>query len=156
LTISSAILIPYTFGSFISRVVGRRAAATEPISSRHCDHFLQGPLSPLLARDFVVGARRPPNGLMNAVRSRPRASAGDRLALQRIRMPPSLVPIVRVSDGASHAKWPKAKHECAPTQTGSVICRPLKAVDIKCRPARAHTPPRRAKKLRAVSGARPH
>ena len=57
LTISSAILIPYTFGSSISRVVGGRHRATEPISSRHCDHFLRGPLSPLLNRDFGVGKR---------------------------------------------------------------------------------------------------
>ena len=30
----------------------------------------------------------------------------------------------------------KANHECAPTQTGSVICCPLEAVDIECRPPR--------------------
>ena len=57
--------------------------------------------------------------------------------------------------GVSHAKWPKAKHECAATQTGSVTCCPLKAVDIECPPPRAHRPSKRAKKLRAVSGARP-
>ena len=27
--------------------------------------------------------------------------------------------------GVSHAKWPKDNHECAPTQTGSIICCPL-------------------------------
>jgi hypothetical protein len=164
LTISSAILIPYTFGSFISRVVGGRSAATEPISSRHLRSFPPGAFIASVSPGFRVGARRPPNGLMNAVPSRPRVSAVRRLARQRIRMPPSLVSIVRVSDGAfvrkyqgvSHAKWPKAKHECAPTQTGSVICCPLKAVDIECRPPRAHRPSKCAKKLRAVSGARPH
>ena len=31
----------------------------------------------------------------------------------------------------------KANHECAPTQTGSVICCTLEAVDIACRPPRA-------------------
>jgi hypothetical protein len=33
----------------------------------------------------------------------------------------------------SYAKWPKDNHECAPTQTGSVICCTLEAVDIECR-----------------------
>ena len=42
-----------------------------------------------------------------------------------------------------------------PTQTGSVICCPLEAVDIECRPPRADKPSKRAKKLRAVSGACP-
>ncbi len=32
--------------------------------------------------------------------------------------------------GVSHAKWPKDNHECAPAQTGSVICCTLEAVDI--------------------------
>ena len=30
----------------------------------------------------------------------------------------------------------KANHECAPTQTGGVICCRLEAVDIECRPPR--------------------
>ena len=39
---------------------------------------------------------------------------------------------------------PKANHECAPTQTGSVICCRLEAVDIECGPPRLS---KRAKKL---------
>src|ERR1022692_36493 len=38
----------------------------------------------------------------------------------------------------------KANHECAPTRTGSVICCPLKAVDIECRPPRADRLSKRA------------
>jgi len=41
----------------------------------------------------------------------------------------------------------KANHECAPTQTGSVICCPLKAVDIERRPPGADRLSKRAKKL---------
>jgi hypothetical protein len=41
----------------------------------------------------------------------------------------------------------KANHECAPTQTGSVICCPLEAVDIEFRPLRAEEFSKRAKKL---------
>jgi hypothetical protein len=37
----------------------------------------------------------------------------------------------------SHAKWPKDNHECAPTQTGSVICHTLEAVGIECRVSRS-------------------
>ena len=48
-----------------------------------------------------------------------------------------------------------ADRECAPTQTGGVICCPLKAVDIECRPLRTDGLSKRAKKLRAVPGARP-
>jgi hypothetical protein len=47
----------------------------------------------------------------------------------------------------SYAKWPKDNHEWAPTQTGSVICCTLEAVDIKCRSPRAEELPKRAKKL---------
>ena len=32
----------------------------------------------------------------------------------------------------------KANHECAPTQTDSVICCPLEAVDIACPPPLGH------------------
>jgi hypothetical protein len=49
----------------------------------------------------------------------------------------------------------KANRECASTQTGSVICCPLEAVDIECRQRRADRLSKRAKKLRAVPGARP-
>ena len=54
--------------------------------------------------------------------------------------------------GVNHAEWPKDEHENTPTETGSVICCPLKAVVIE------HPPPRtrlsqRAKKLSAISGA---
>ena len=38
----------------------------------------------------------------------------------------------------------KANHECAPTQTGGVVCCRLEAVDIECRPPRLS---KRAKKL---------
>jgi hypothetical protein len=37
--------------------------------------------------------------------------------------------------GVSHAKWPKAKHECAATQTGSVICWTLEAMGRRAPPA---------------------
>src|SRR5215472_11622849 len=46
------------------------------------------------------------------------------------------------------------EHECAPIQTGSVICCTLEAVDIECRPPRAEELAKRAKKLSALSGAR--
>jgi len=49
----------------------------------------------------------------------------------------------------------RQSQECAPTQTGSIICCPLEAVDIECRPPRAEGLSKRAKKLWAVSGARP-
>jgi hypothetical protein len=48
----------------------------------------------------------------------------------------------------------KANHECAPSQTDSVICCPLEAVDIECPPTRADRLSKRAKKLRAVALAR--
>jgi hypothetical protein len=38
----------------------------------------------------------------------------------------------------SHAKSPKANHEYAPTQTGSVICCAPEAMDIECHPPRAN------------------
>jgi hypothetical protein len=41
----------------------------------------------------------------------------------------------------------KDNHECAPTQTSSVICRTLEAVDIERRPPRAKGLSKRAKKL---------
>jgi len=47
----------------------------------------------------------------------------------------------------SYAKWAKDNHECAPTQSGSVICCTLEAVDIGCRSRRAEELPKRAKKL---------
>jgi hypothetical protein len=47
----------------------------------------------------------------------------------------------------SYAKWSKNNHECAPTQTGSVICCTLEAVDIEYRSPRAEELPKRAKKL---------
>jgi cysteine synthase len=55
--------------------------------------------------------------------------------------------------GVSHAKCLQNHHEYTPTQTGSVICCPLEAVDIESRPPRADRPSKRARKLRAVSSA---
>jgi hypothetical protein len=49
----------------------------------------------------------------------------------------------------------KANHECAPTQTDSVVCCPLEPVDIACPPLRADGLSKRAKKLRAVPSACP-
>jgi hypothetical protein len=49
--------------------------------------------------------------------------------------------------GVSHAECPKDKHECAPTQAGSAICWPLKAVVIECRPPRTERLSQCAKKL---------
>ena len=46
----------------------------------------------------------------------------------------------------------KDKHENASTQTGRVICSPLKAVDIECRQTRGEGLSKRAKKLRTVFG----
>ena len=37
--------------------------------------------------------------------------------------------LAETTKGVSHAKWPKANHECAATETGSVICCALEAVD---------------------------
>ena len=56
--------------------------------------------------------------------------------------------------GVSHAEWPKDEHENTPTETGSVICCPLKAVVIERHPPRTGLS-QRAKKLSAISGARP-
>jgi Tripartite tricarboxylate transporter family receptor/ABC transporter substrate binding protein len=38
--------------------------------------------------------------------------------------------------GVNHAEWPKDEHENTPTETGSVICCPLKAVVIERHPPR--------------------
>src|SRR5215467_14885796 len=56
--------------------------------------------------------------------------------------------------GVSHAEWPKDEHEYTPTETGSVICCPLKAVVIERHPPRTRLS-QRAKKLSAIFGARP-
>src|SRR5262249_2264737 len=56
--------------------------------------------------------------------------------------------------GVSHAEWPKDEHKNTPTETGSVICCPLKAVVIERHPPRTRLS-QRAKKLSAISGARP-
>jgi hypothetical protein len=53
----------------------------------------------------------------------------------------------RHDQGVSHAKWPEDNYECSPTQTGTVVCCPLEAVDIECRPPRAEEFSKRAKKL---------
>jgi hypothetical protein len=55
--------------------------------------------------------------------------------------------LTRHDQGVSHAKWPKDNYEFSPTQTGSVVCCPLEAVDIECRPPRAEGLSNRAKKL---------
>ena len=36
----------------------------------------------------------------------------------------------------SYAKWPRDKHEFAPTQIAETIYEPLEAVDLECRPSR--------------------
>jgi hypothetical protein len=85
-----------------------------------------------------------------------------RIAVQR-NQPSSLIFIARASHGEfypqlsrmRHAKWLQNPYEYTPTQTGSVICCPLEAVDIERRPPRAGQLSKRAKKLRAVSGACP-
>jgi hypothetical protein len=56
--------------------------------------------------------------------------------------------------GVNHAEWLKDEHENTPTETGSVICCPLKAVVIERPPPRTRLS-QRAKKLSAISGARP-
>src|SRR5215510_14724813 len=56
--------------------------------------------------------------------------------------------------GVNHAEWPKDEHENTPTETGSVICCPLKAVVIERPPPRTRLS-QCAKKLSAISGARP-
>jgi hypothetical protein len=55
----------------------------------------------------------------------------------------------------SHAKWPNDNSGRAPEQTGGIVCCALETVDIECRPPRLEQRAKRAKKLRAVSGARP-
>jgi hypothetical protein len=47
----------------------------------------------------------------------------------------------------SRAEWPKDNDEYAPTQTGGVICRPLKVVGIECQPPRFEGLSKPAKKL---------
>src|SRR5262249_14171594 len=56
--------------------------------------------------------------------------------------------------GVNHAEWPKDEHENTPTETGSIICCPLKAVVIERPPPRTRLS-QCAKKLSAISGARP-
>src|SRR5205807_410378 len=99
------------------------------------EHFLGGPYLHCEYEEFVCWAAR-----------------RQRVAY----MPPPLVLVLRVPHGAyftchyegvSHAEWPKDCHEWAPTQTGGVICCPLNAVDLECRPPRPEGPSKRAKKL---------
>jgi hypothetical protein len=47
----------------------------------------------------------------------------------------------------SHAEWPKEEHEYTPTETGSVICCPLKTVVIERHPPRTERLSQRAKNL---------
>jgi hypothetical protein len=49
--------------------------------------------------------------------------------------------------GVSYEEWPKDEHEYTPTETGSVICCPLKAVVIERHPPRTKRFSQRAKKL---------
>jgi hypothetical protein len=49
--------------------------------------------------------------------------------------------------GVNHAEWPKDEHENTPTETGSVICCPLKAVVIERYPPRTERLSQPAKKL---------
>jgi hypothetical protein len=64
--------------------------------------------------------------------------------------------IIHNDQGVSHAKWPNDNSGLAPEQTGGILCCTLKTVDIECRPPRLEQLAKRAKKLRAVSGARPY
>jgi hypothetical protein len=164
LTISSAILVLLHVW-FIYIACSRRVHRSEWTNQlQTLRSFPPGAFVASVSQGFRVGARRPPNGLMNAVRSRPRFQrcVGSPFSESACRRPWFLSFVCRTEhfarnyQGVSHAKWPKAKHECAPTETGSVICCPLKAVDVECRPPRVDRPSKRAKKLRAVSGARPH
>jgi len=49
--------------------------------------------------------------------------------------------------GVRHARRPKDHQECAPTQTGVVICRPLEAMDTETQQLGAEVLAKRAKKL---------
>jgi hypothetical protein len=69
-------------------------------------------------------------------------------------MPIALIPVLRHGanftchyQGVSHAQWPKNNDEYAPPQIGDAFYRPLKAVDIECRPPRIEGLSKRAKKL---------
>jgi hypothetical protein len=54
---------------------------------------------------------------------------------------------IRNDQGVGPAKWPRDIHECAPIQTGSVICCTLEAVDFQDHPPRDKELAKRAKKL---------
>jgi hypothetical protein len=89
---------------------------------------------------------------MNAAHSSPPAStlALDRSlenARHQLWYPSCYTHLTHHDQGVSHAKWPKDNYEFSPTQTGSVVCCPLEAVDIGCRTSRAEGLAKRAKKL---------
>src|SRR6516225_3220706 len=107
--------------------------------------------------------------LMDWVQSRPQgfncASAVHRLcvgSLVRECISQALVLVLRAPHGAfspattrsEPCRMAKDEHENTPTETGSVICCPLKAVVIERHPPRTRLS-QRAKKLSAISGARP-
>ena len=117
----------------------------------HCEYK-----NSLLGRLGRQRGPRLPYVLMNAAHSRPWASTVRRLALQRKCTPPALVLVLRVPHGAFYPPRPRSEpckmaqrqsHEYAPTQTSSIICCPLEAVDIECRRPRAEGLSKRAKKL---------
>jgi hypothetical protein len=118
------------------------------------------PLSPLLVQEFVVGAGRPPASAASAFRIDERgirhaaASQCFSSLFRECTVIPEFLSFVcrtkhfaRNYQGVSHPKWPKENHEYAPTQTGSVICCTIEAVDIECPPPRAEELSKRAKKL---------
>ena len=152
---------PYTFGSFISRV---SAGAPRRLNQTAPDIVIISPgafiasVSPGFRCWSEAAAKWPDECGAQQAKGFTGASArpSECRRLWFLSFVCRTEHFARNYQGVSHAKWPKAKHECAATQTGSVICWTLEAMDVERHPRRAHRPSKRAKKLRAVSGARPH
>src|SRR5262249_5703742 len=142
--------------------------ATEPISSRNCEHFLRGACLYCQHKNSLSGwlgrQREPrlPHGLgAEQATGLHGASAASAHSSENAYHKPWFSFFARRAKhfhlplrGVSHAEWPKDEHENTPTETGSVICCPLKAVVIERHPPRTRLS-QRAKKLSAISGARP-
>src|SRR5215471_9385774 len=150
----------------MSRVVGRCRHGDEPISSRKCERFLRGALSLLPSTRIRcwAGSAASENRLylMDWVQSRPQGfNCASAHSSENAYHKPWFSFFVRRTEhfhmplrGVSHAEWPKDEHENTSAETGSVICCPLKAVVIERPPLRTRLS-QRAKKLSAISGARP-
>ena len=147
----------------LSRVVGRCA---ELISSGNCEHSPpRGFVSIASTRIRCWGGSAASENrvyLIDWVQSRPQGfNCASAYSSENAYHKPWFSFFVRRTEhfrlplrGVNHAEWSNDEHENTPTETGSVICCPLKAVVIERQPPRTRLS-QRAKKLSAISGARP-